>query len=201
MGNLIEKDVSTSYIERANLTIRMHSRRFTRLTNGFSKKVENHAHAVALHFFAANFCRAHMTLTKAAGRDTHVPGDGGGAHGPCVDNGGNARDDEPGAAPAGAWGNPGEWRGVCIQAIVLPPVVGTDERLMVSHSTFLIAEPSFVSGMGRLGDLWGGYSYYSYNYSLTPAEADARAIRHDWLQVGDDMQAAMAQTRVSEQEA
>lgn len=65
-GNPDEKAVSTSFVERANLTIRMHSRRFTRLTNGFSKKVENHAHAVALHFFAANFCRAHMTLTKKA---------------------------------------------------------------------------------------------------------------------------------------
>ena len=59
--------VSTSYVERANLAIRMHTRRFTRLTNGFSKKMENHAHAVALHFFAANYCRAHMTLTKARG--------------------------------------------------------------------------------------------------------------------------------------
>lgn len=47
--------------------MRMHSRRFTRLTNGFSKKLENHAHAVALHFFAANYCRPHMTLTKRAG--------------------------------------------------------------------------------------------------------------------------------------
>jgi len=41
--------------------------RFTRLTNVFSKKLENHAHAVALHFFVADFCRAHMTLTKARG--------------------------------------------------------------------------------------------------------------------------------------
>jgi hypothetical protein len=45
----------------------MHSRRFTRLTNGFSKKAVNHMHAVALHFFVSNFCRAHMTLTKARG--------------------------------------------------------------------------------------------------------------------------------------
>lgn len=67
MGKPALKDVSTSYIERVNLSIRMHSRRFTRLTNGFSKKMENHAHAVALHFFVANFCRSHMTLTKAAG--------------------------------------------------------------------------------------------------------------------------------------
>jgi IS1 family transposase len=67
MGNPDEKAVSTSYIERANVTVRMHSRRFTRLTNGFSKKMENHAHAVALHFFVCNFCRPHMTLTKKRG--------------------------------------------------------------------------------------------------------------------------------------
>jgi hypothetical protein len=46
------KHISTSYAERANLTMRMHMRRFTRLTNGFSKKIENHAHQVALHFMA-----------------------------------------------------------------------------------------------------------------------------------------------------
>ena len=67
MGRPVAKHVSTSYVERANLSIRMSSRRFTRLTNGFSKKMENHAHAVALHFFHANFCRAHLTLTKKAG--------------------------------------------------------------------------------------------------------------------------------------
>jgi len=44
----------------------MWARRFTRLTNGFSKKIENHAHAVALHFMVYNFCRSHGTLTKAA---------------------------------------------------------------------------------------------------------------------------------------
>jgi IS1 transposase len=56
------KHISTSYAERSNLTMRMHMRRFTRLTNAFSKKVENHAHAVALHFMYYNFVRIHQTL-------------------------------------------------------------------------------------------------------------------------------------------
>ena len=58
---------STSYVERQNLTMRMGMRRFTRLTNGFSKKVENLAHAVSLHYLHYNFARPHKTLTKAAG--------------------------------------------------------------------------------------------------------------------------------------
>jgi IS1 family transposase len=65
MGSPDPTRVSTSFIERQNLNIRMNVRRFTRLTNAFSKKVENHAHAVALHFMVYNFCRPHGTLTKA----------------------------------------------------------------------------------------------------------------------------------------
>ena len=56
------KHVSTSYVERQNLTMRMHMRRFTRLTNAFSKKIENHACAVALHSMYYNFVRLHQTL-------------------------------------------------------------------------------------------------------------------------------------------
>lgn len=63
--------ISTSYVERNNLTMRMGMRRFTRLTNGFSKKVENHAHAVALHFAHYNLCRPHQTLSgKGRGKVT-----------------------------------------------------------------------------------------------------------------------------------
>lgn len=62
--------ISTSYVERQNLTMRMGMRRFTRLTNGFSKSVENHAHAVSLHFLHYNFARPHQTLTKRHGRPT-----------------------------------------------------------------------------------------------------------------------------------
>ena len=62
--------MSTSYVERQNLTMRMGMRRFTRLTNAFSKKVENHAAAVSLHFMHYNFARPHQTLTKEAGRPT-----------------------------------------------------------------------------------------------------------------------------------
>jgi IS1 family transposase len=62
MGDPDPAHVSTSYVERSNLTMRMSMRRFTRLTNGFSKKLDNHGHAVALHFMHYNFCRIHKTL-------------------------------------------------------------------------------------------------------------------------------------------
>jgi len=66
MGNPDMEKVSTSYVERSNLSMRMRMRRFTRLTNGFSKKAENHTHAVSLHFMYYNYCRPHLTLTRAA---------------------------------------------------------------------------------------------------------------------------------------
>jgi IS1 family transposase len=75
-GNPDIRHISTSYVERQNLTMRMSIRRFTRLTNAFSKKVENHTHAVALHFMHYNFCRIHQTLrvtpAMAAGVTDHV---------------------------------------------------------------------------------------------------------------------------------
>jgi IS1 family transposase/lambda repressor-like predicted transcriptional regulator len=75
-GNPNPKHISTSYVERQNLTMRMGMRRFTRLTNGFSKKVENLEHAVSLHFMHYNFCRIHKSLrvtpAMAAGISDHV---------------------------------------------------------------------------------------------------------------------------------
>jgi hypothetical protein len=70
------KHVSTSYVERQNLTMRMHMRRFTRLTNGHSKKIDNHHHAVALHYVSYNSCKIYQTLRVApameAGLTDHV---------------------------------------------------------------------------------------------------------------------------------
>jgi IS1 family transposase len=75
-GEPDQNHISTSFVERQNLTMRMGMRRFTRLTNGFSKKVENHGHAVALHFMHYNFCRVHKTLrvtpAMEAGLTDHV---------------------------------------------------------------------------------------------------------------------------------
>lgn len=65
MGMPDPAQVSTSYAERQNLTMRMNCRRLTRLTNGFSKKIENHRHAMSLHYMYYNFCRVHQTLTRA----------------------------------------------------------------------------------------------------------------------------------------
>lgn len=61
-GNPDPNHINTAFAERNNLNIRMHQRRMTRLTNAFSKKVENHAHAMALHFLYYNFVRIHKTL-------------------------------------------------------------------------------------------------------------------------------------------
>jgi hypothetical protein len=76
MGRPDPKHISTSYIERSNLSIRMGIRRFTRLTNGFSKKVENHAAAFALFLMHYNFCRVHQTLrvtpAMEAGLTNHI---------------------------------------------------------------------------------------------------------------------------------
>lgn len=79
-GNPDSSKISTSYVERQNLTMRMSMRRFTRLTNGFSKKIENLEHAVALHFMYYNFARTHKSLANpyprtpamAAGIENHI---------------------------------------------------------------------------------------------------------------------------------
>ncbi len=75
-GRPDRKHISTSYVERQNLTMRMSMKRFSRLSNGFSKKLENHAAAVALHFMHCNFARIHRTLritaAMASGVADHV---------------------------------------------------------------------------------------------------------------------------------
>jgi IS1 family transposase len=75
-GNPDPKHVSTSFVERQNLSMRMSIRRFTRLTNAFSKKIENHAASVAIWFMYYNFCRVHQTLrvtpAMEAGISNHV---------------------------------------------------------------------------------------------------------------------------------
>lgn len=73
-GNPDPAHISTSYAERQNLTMRMSMRRFTRLTNAFSKKVENHMHAVSLHFMYYNFARIHQTLRVTPAMEAGISG-------------------------------------------------------------------------------------------------------------------------------
>jgi hypothetical protein len=76
IGNPSKSDISTSFVERQNLTMRMAMRRFTRLTNAFSKKLDNLKLALAIHFVYYNFCRVHSTLrvtpAMKAGISDHI---------------------------------------------------------------------------------------------------------------------------------
>jgi hypothetical protein len=74
MGNPDPQHISTSYVERQNLTMRMHIRRFTRLTNAFSKKLDNHGYAVALHFMYCNFVRIHQSLRVTPAMEAELAG-------------------------------------------------------------------------------------------------------------------------------
>jgi len=71
-GNPDMDHISTSYVERANLTMRMHMRRFTRLTNAFSKKLDNHMHAISLHFMFYNFCKIHKSLRVTPAMEARI---------------------------------------------------------------------------------------------------------------------------------
>jgi IS1 family transposase len=76
IGEPDSRHISTSYVERQNLTMRMQMRRFTRLTNAFSKKIENHIASIAIHYMHYNYCRIHQTLritpAMAAGISDHA---------------------------------------------------------------------------------------------------------------------------------
>ncbi|HXJ96249.1 MAG TPA: IS1 family transposase [Terriglobia bacterium] len=74
MGNPDPKHISTSYVERQNLSMRMHMRRFTRLTNGFSKKLTNHLATVSIYFMYYNFVRVHQTLRVTPAMEAGVAG-------------------------------------------------------------------------------------------------------------------------------
>jgi len=72
LGNPTPEHISTSYVERQNLTMRMSMRRFTRLTNAFSKEVENHEHMLAIYFLYYNFCRVHQTLRVTPAMEARI---------------------------------------------------------------------------------------------------------------------------------